>query len=81
MKTLKINERCEIKASKKNNQQCIYCGESVSEQLAISLNNSTDKLVLKKILWLHIRCVDKFFKQIKKTIKDNKKEILARLLE
>jgi hypothetical protein len=79
-KNYPVNERCVIKMSKRNSQQCIFCGGSVSEQLAISFNNKTDDMALKKNLWLHISCFESLTKAIRKTIKKNRSEIVSRLI-
>jgi len=78
MSLLRVNERISIKACRTSSQKCIRCGEFLSKgTIAISCNNTGDKLILRKNLWLHIECGMKFSILIKKFYRKNKAEIIA----
>ncbi len=77
-----INERTKFYICKSEQQQCVYCGNLIGKKTyAISMNNNTDELSLKKNLWLHINCVSKFCRMLNKHAKKQTKQMEANMME
>jgi len=72
-----INRRMAIKRCRSKEQGCIFCGNLIGNNLAYTFSNRGDTLILKKNLWLHLRCVDDFCKALKQAYRKNERQIVA----
>lgn len=80
MKRYNINPRVGFKQCKSKSQQCFWCGEKVGNNIAISINNSTDSLALKKNVWLHPDCLYHFCYATKAYYQKHIHEMIAEFL-
>jgi len=80
MLNIKLNERISFRICRSKEQQCVVCGNHVYLQPCISMNNSTDELVLKKNIWMHITCVPGFAKLVKANYKRHEKQMVLEMI-
>lgn len=78
---ISLNPRVKFLKNNSGQQCCVYCGEIVRiSTYGIYMNNKSDKIILRKGLWMHIGCVEKFYNLVKHSFDKHEKEIIARCI-
>jgi len=80
MKPIKITDGCVITKTRKNaDQYCVACGGLMgSHVVGVMFNNYSHHQVaqMKKNLWLHVGCTEKFGKTIGRAVKKHSAQMV-----
>jgi len=78
---IKVNDRIKFKTCVSEYQQCVYCGKEMGVgTVGVMLSNATDKLSMKKNLWVHIACISKMSRAVRYRYNKCEKEIVAKMI-
>ena len=80
MKPIEITPSISITKSRGSAQKCIECQEPIGKNIGFNFHNYNDGLVLKKNVWLHIKCFPAFSKRLKKYLDEHGAEIGAKAI-